>query len=390
MTVGPLFEKIMNCKEKIIILQGGGDAGKTVTTLQYLGVMATQDPGAIITVTAQDGPNLKKGAMRSFQNYVAPDLRKHIQSFNQTDRHYTFKQADQKGNKSLIEFSGFQDGQDAAGSERDYLFINECNSRTYEFFWQLQRKTRKKVILDYNPTSKFWVHSKIIDGEERQFQGKWKLFIVDHRHNPFLSQEDHDSYESISDPDMFRVYSRGLTGKIKGLIFGHFQKCDGPPAVYDRIIWGMDYGFTNDQTAIVKMWIAGKKRWAKEICYEPGISEESIKTLMEINGYEHGQAIYGDSANAGNINALRRIGLPVNPAIKGPGCEAARISKVRQHECFYFDSPNFEKELGMYKFVMAQDIVTGKEIMTNQPIKGWDHLCDAFAYADYTDSFRHR
>jgi len=214
MTVGPLFEKIMNCKEKIIILQGGGDAGKTVTALQCLGVWGSSQKGQVITVTGLDGPNLKKGAMRSFQNHVQPDIQHWLASFNKTESLFTYKSG------SIMEFTGFADKNDAVGSERDYLYINECNNKPYEFFWQLQRKTRKKVILDYNPTSAFWVHSKImglVDGEvpEKQFAGKWRRFIVDHRHNPFLSQEDHDSYENIGDPDMFRVYARGFTGKIK-------------------------------------------------------------------------------------------------------------------------------------------------------------------------------
>lgn len=383
MKTGPLFTKIFNCPKKIVILQGGGDSSKTITALQYFVVDSLRRSGTLTTVTAQDIPNIKSGVLRAFQKYVLPYFASYVKEYNKSDRIYTFR------NGSLLEFKSFDDEQDARGAERDNLFINEANSITYQMFWQLQRKTRRKIILDYNPTSAFYVHERLLSGNEKQFVGKCQLYITDHRHNPFLTVEEHEAYESISDPDLFKVYARGLTGKIKGLIFSHFKKCDGPPEKFDRIIYGIDYGYTNDETAIMKIWCSGRQRYCKELGYQSGLPALTIKQLLISNGYQAGEIVYSE-ADPNMVNQLRQIGLSVQPAIKGPGCEAARISKVREHECFYFDSPNFEKELMNYKWVTAQDVVTGKEVMTNQPIKGWDHLCDAFAYADYTDSFRTR
>ena len=132
-------------------------------------------------------------------------------------------------------------------------------------FGRLQRKTRRRVIIDYNPTAPFWAHTNLIDGGEKQFAGKWKMYITDHRHNPFLSEDDHAMYENISDPDLFNVYLKGYDWKDKGLILGHFKEVDKIPQC-DRYVWGIDYGYTNDPTAIVK-WalLAGKdisKRYA--------------------------------------------------------------------------------------------------------------------------------
>lgn len=381
MKTGPLFLKLRECEKKIIILQGGGDSGKTTSALQYLGVDSIENDRLLTTITGQDIPNLKGGALRTFEKYVLPDIDSHIQSYNKTDRIYTLK------NKSVIEFKSFENELDARGSERDNLFMNEANSQTYNLFWQLQRKTRRKVILDYNPTAPFFVHETIMSGKEAQFNGKWERFITDHRHNPFLTKEEHEAYESISDPDLFRVYARGLTGKIKGLIFGHFKKVDLFPEA-GRIIWGCDYGYTNDPTALVKIACEGRKRTGKELCYRPGVTAEEIRDLLFLNGYNIEQPFYSE-ADPNMINQLRMLGIPAMPAIKGPGSIIAGISKVRQYECFYTaDSLNFEKELGMYKWVMAQDLATGKEVMTNQPMDAWNHCCDGFRMACYTDSFR--
>lgn len=381
---GPLLPKLLACDKKIIVLQGGGDAGKTVQALQYLGIQGTQNHNALITAVAQDIPNIKGGALRSFQKYVAPDIKPYLEAYNKSDRIYTYK------NQSLFEFKSFEDEEDAKGSERDYLFVNEANKIPWGVFWQLQRKTRKKVIIDYNPSNSFWAHSELLSGKNKEFNDKVQLYIVDHRHNPFLSSEDHEAYENISDPELFRVYARGLTGRIKGLIFGHFKKCASWPENPDRTIWGLDYGYTNDPTALVKIAVVGRQRYHRECCYEPGLSAETIKDLLIKNGWEDGQMIYSE-ADPNMINQLAMLRMPVLPAIKGPGSLVASIGKVKEFECFYTeDSVNFEKEILNWKWVEAEDVQTGKKVMTNVPMDGWDHCCAASRYANYTDSFRHR
>lgn len=375
----PLFVKLRECQKKIIILQGGGDAGKTVTTLQYLGITAKEHNGLIITVTANSLPNLKRGALTSFQRYVYPFIKDHISSYNKQENTYYFK------NGSIIEFKSFNDELDARGSERDYLFMNEANSQQYSMFWQLNRKTRIQTILDYNPTSTFWVHTNILEGGEQEFNGEWKYFQLDHRHNPFLSERDHQRYESMSDPDLFKVYARGETGKITGLIFGHFVQVNEIPKDIDRVIWGIDYGYTNDPTAIVKVSIKGRERYYEEVCYEPGMSATHIKQVMDNLGRKPDEMLYSEIDNE-MILQLRKLGVRVTQAKKGPGSRVAGISKMREFASYYIGQ-NFDKEIMNYKYVTVTDTLTGKTILTNEPMDGNDHLCQAATYATYTDSF---
>lgn len=388
MKTGPLFLKLQECKKKYIVCQGGGDAGKTVTILQRLALKCINKGKRLATVASMTIPAAKAGALRTFQKYVVPDVQNYIHKYNETDRTYTFY------NNSKLEFKSYEDELAAQGSERDDLFVNECNHQPYNIFWQLKRKTRDQIFLDYNPVSPFWVHDKLLKRSEddREYFNKVQLYIVDHRHNPFLSVEDHEAYENIADPDLFRVYSRGLTGKLKGLVFGHFRKWNGIylPENSARYFYGIDYGYTNDPTAIVKVAVDGRRRVAKQLAYETGLPAETIKNIIINSGYKSKDEIYSE-ADPNMINQLRLLGMPCDPAIKGPGSIAAGIGKVREHECYYTtDSDKFEHELGVYKWIEATDIITGKQIMTNQPIDAWNHLCDAFRMGDYTDSFRHR
>lgn len=393
MKVNPLFHKLISDTTPIIVCQGGGDSSKTTSILQRIATLHTQEPHVLTTVTGQDMPNIRGGALKTFDDYALcdRDIYRYVHRFNANETTYYWK------NGSKTQFKAFSDEQDVRGSERQYLFMNEVNAFPFMMFWQLQRKTRRQTWIDYNPTSRFWVHEKLLPGQmqDKQYWNRVKLYITDHRHNLFLTPEEHAMYENISDPDMFMVYSRGMTGKIKGLIFGHFVPCEELPAVQpgDRILWGIDYGYTTDPTAVVKIIKRGRQRWAHECCYEPGLSAERIVEVMTANGFQWSydpevESIYSE-ADPDMVNQLRALGLPVMPAIKGAGTVKAGIAKVRQHECYATRaSVNFWKELAVYKFLTDEDMITGKEVMINKPVDSWDHCCDAFRYADYTDSFR--
>ncbi len=405
MQFGPLLPKILECKKRIIVLQGGGDSLKTTSILQAIAVKHTQEKRVKSTITSVDLPKIRGGPLETFKRYAYEDVAPYVAKYNESSLTYYYR------NGGVQEFKAFEDDEDAKGSEREYLFVNECNAIPYMLFWQLQRKTKKQIFLDYNPTARFWVHDKILPGpsQEPEYRDQVQAFFSDHRHNPFLSKAEHDRYENIRDKDLFNVYARGKTGKVRGLIFGHFQKLlkweeeliDGKRYIngdlIDRILWGGDYGFTNDPTAFVKICVSGRKRYLKECCYTPGLSDDQICDTLVASGWEDEQVIYSETATGGTdmINRLRQKGLPVYPAIKAV---APGISKVREYDCYYYsDFPsehdpsmsNFEKEVTTYKFLEGDDLITGASVMLNVPVDGWDHLCDASRYGIYTDTFRY-
>lgn len=413
---GPLFLKIEECKKKVIVLQGGGDAAKTVTALQNLAVKAINQKGIQVTVVGIDIPNLKRGAMRAFRKYVAkhPQINPYISFYNKSDREYHFK------NGSIISFVSFEDEEDARGAEHDYVFMNEANLMSYNLFWELQRKCRKQILIDYNPSFPFWAHAKLIKGEEKQFEGKVQLFIVDHRHNPFLTEEAHDAYENISDPERFRVYARGMTGQIKGSIF-RFKKVDQLPELWgvdakgERVLipwqfgFGMDIGYTTDKTTIVKVYWNGKDHYYQELLYKSNdeiqdeINEKSlkddagspltieayIKKILVSNGMMTSTIIWGDH-DKNMSNKLRRIFVPYRMAKKGPNSVVASISSVKRYNGYYFQSPNLEDELKSYIWATGVDVLTGNEVSTGQPVDGKpDHCIAAIRYFEHSYAMRY-
>lgn len=380
-TTGPIFDHLFKSEYRITVLQGGTSSGKTYSTLQYLFVKAITTPKIIIAVVAQDIPNLKKGALRDALKIVgsAPELRDYLQDFNKSDRILTFK------NGSILEFNAYQDEQDARGGRRDILYVNEANAISYQIYWQLSIRTSTKIIIDYNPTSSFWAQEKVIIRPEAE------RVISDHRHNPFLSPELHAQIEGITDPDLWKVYARGMTGILKGTIYPNWTEVPDDYFTFsDGVIWGIDYEGTSnrkdaDPTAVDR--IAFKPKDCPydfvidRVWYGKNATSEVIEAAMLAKGYKSGQPAYCDHNGATTTVELRQRGIWAMPAIKGPILPGLLF--LRKHKIAYTESCVEKKEeLGKYKFLEIEGV------LTNIPIDGWDHSLSADRYAIYSHALR--
>lgn len=363
-----LFELNLNSKASVVVNQGGTSSGKTYAILQVLFIIANNEPGCTITVVGQDIPNLKVGALRDAQTIVAgsPGLKQIIDSFNKSDRVYTFK------NGSIIEFNSYDDEQDAKSGKRDYAFFNEANGITFSIYQQIALRTKKRVFIDYNPDAEFWCHEHIIPAAGTD------LFITDYRHNPFLDSSVRDKIEALKDIDLelWKVYARGKTGKIEGLIFREWSLCEAIPVDATLIGIGLDFGFTNDPTACVAVYKQNGELWIDELIYETRLTNDLIVERLKMLSIDMGWEIIADSAEPKSIQEIANGGFNILPAEKGPDSVRAGINTLKRHKMNVTKaSQGLRRELARYKWAVDKD---GKSI--NKPIDVFNHSIDALRY----------
>lgn len=379
----PVFQANYESKAKIVVDQGGTSSSKTVSIMQRLFLYALSEKGCVITVTGESLPNLRKGAYRDAEwlYSITPQLQAQVKFWNKTDRIIYFR------NGSLMEFTSNLDEQSAKAGKRDYLFVNECNGVPWAIFFQLAIRTRKQVFIDYNPTVRFWAHDNLIgtDPSTNELSATVQLIISDHRHNPFLSQEEHAKIEGIKDKQLWLVYARGKTGNVTGLIFPDWQKI--PDEQFPReepFFGGLDFGYTNDPTAGVKICKVGESIFLHELCYTPGIAPVQMKQIFYANGFNKNTPVYCDH-DPDQINQLRRHGILAMPAVKGPGSINSGIVQLKEYKVFYTaSSVNVHEERSRYMWLV--DPLTGKS--TNTPIDQWNHIIDAARIGVHTHYFR--
>jgi phage terminase large subunit len=349
----------------IIINQGGTSSGKTYSILQNLFLHAIENDRCIITVAGQDIPNLKVGPIRDAHNIVeqTEGLNNYILEYNKSDRVFTFV------NGSIIEFKSYDDSQDAKQGKRDYLFLNEANGVDKIIWDELYIRTKKKSYIDYNPNNEFWVHTELIG------KPNVTLIISDHRHNTFLDQKIHDKIEAIDDPELYKVYARGLTGKLEGVIFRDYNVVSAVDTDAKLIGYGLDFGFSNDPTALVALYSHSGELIIDELIYDKGLLNVRISDLMRelgVNG-----RIVADSAEPKSIAELSAYGWQIEGAKKGPDSIRQSINTLKRYKLNVTQrSNNLKKELNGYKWKQNKD---GK--LDNEPVDFLNHAIDALRYA---------
>lgn len=365
--------ELCQAKTRRIVHQGGASAGKTVNILIALMYLAINDkfPG-VTTITSQSFPHLKAGAMRDFEMFVYPKFLRSIKSYHKTDHTITLR------NGSIIEFKTYQNEFVARGPRRKRLFINEANTFDYMTYFQLDNRTAETTILDYNPTIRFWVHDKVIGEKGTAFR------ISDHRQNPFLPIEKHQEIEDIKDLELWKVYARGATGNVTGLIYPNWTIIEDIPFGVEKFIYGIDYGYTNDPTAMVQVGRLGNKLYLDELVYQTGsIPPKQIKKLLIANEYRDDYPIYSEH-DPDMIKQLRMLDVNVLAARKGAGSLNAGIEKLKEFDVYYTGrSRNIKRETGMYIWKKNE---LGDP--TNTPIDLNNHILDATRYAVYTHFYR--
>jgi len=359
-----LFRANLEADTKIVINQGGTWSSKTYSILQALTYIALTDSGCLITIVGQDIPNLKRGALRDFQNiyYDSPVIEKQITNFNKSERTYQF------GNGSIIEFMSYDNAQDAKSGKRDYLFLNEANGIDVGIAKQLIIRTKKRVFIDYNPDAEFWVHTEYLDNPSASF------IYSDHRNNQFVPDEIRAEIEDLKNKDieLWKVYARGVTGRIEGLIYRHWSQVDSFP--HDvPFVYGLDFGY-NHPSALIKTGWSDEAFYVEEMIYGSGYTTADLISEMKKLGLGNVE-IYGDAARPDTIEEMCQAGFNVFSAEK-PVKDG--INAVKSRPLRVVGSPNVVQELKTYKWRADKN---GKAL--DEPVKFNDDAMDAMRYGIY-------
>jgi len=362
-----LYRQNYTSAADVVVNQGGTSSGKTYAILQVLFSKAINEV-CTITIVGQDIPNLKVGALRDAIDIHNGDeaIKQQVTFYNRSDRVFSFL------NGSIMEFNSYDNDQDAKSGKRDYLFVNEANGIPYNIYEQLSLRTRKQVYIDYNPDTSFWVHDKVIPIPSTE------LIISDHRHNPFLSEKIREKIEALKskDLDLWKVYARGITGRIEGLIFKKWYVLNEGFNDKKLIGYGIDFGFSNDPTTLIEVRMQDGELYVKELIYETGLTNQDISSRMDALNVSRGALIVADSAEPKSIEELRRLRWTIDGVKKGKDSVMFGINLLKGYAInVHSSSKNLIKELEQYKWKVNKN---GDSL--NVPIDEYNHAIDALRY----------
>ncbi|PPG60274.1 PBSX family phage terminase large subunit [Rathayibacter sp. AY1C5] len=369
--------KISSLRRRLRIIQGGTSASKTFSILAYLIHVAQTNPDILISVVSESLPHLKLGAIRDFRFIMKAQRYWDENAWSKGDLYYTF------ANGAVLEFFSV-DSSKAHGPRRDVLFLNECNNVTYEVYTQLETRTRKLVILDYNPTSEFWVHTEVMPHNPHDF------LKLTYRDNEALEPAIVRSIESrMHDANYWRVYGLGEIGLLEGVIYENWEQVEAVPEGAQLLRHTLDFGFTNDPSAVVDLYRYEGGFLLDERLYLTDQKNKALANALRTAewltpaaqdgtyvGRTHTLTI-ADSSEPKSIAEIRDYGVLITGAVKGPDSIDYGIQLVQQQKLYVTArSVNLIKELRNYAWKI--DKKTGKSL--NVPIDDWNHALDAVRY----------
>lgn len=359
--------------KRYLVAQGGMRAAKTYSMLMLIISWCQTNADKVATVASMSYPHLSRGAIRDFQTIMkAADIWE-PERWNQSSKIYTF------GNGTILEFISV-DNMSAHGPARDLLFVNEANDMDFQTFQNLAFRTTGKVIIDYNPTHEFWAHQLVKDEKDNA-----DFIILTYKDNEALAPSIRKAIESRrpkpgEEPsNWWTVYGLGQIGSLEGNVYSGWTPISEVPSDYVLRRYGVDFGFSNDPTAIVGVYENenGDIILDEKLCKTKVLTPQLVSIIKELP-----DGLYVcDNARPEIIAELQANGIRAIPCNKTAGeklnGKRYNIELVQRRQIKYTSrSKELEREYLSYAWRKKK---TGEYI--DEPQDGNDHIMDAIAYA---------
>lgn len=447
------YAPLYDLKTRYCIITGGRGSGKSHAE-SAAEVVNTFTPGQVALFTRYTMASAEISIIPEFWDKV--ELMGYNSIFHKSDNSIR--------NKLTNSFIYFRGIKTSSGNQTANLksisgltrwILDEAEELTDEtIFDKIDLSIREKdanirVIMILNPTDEnhFLMRRFFRDkGVDYDFNGvKGDCTYI---HTTYLDniQNLDDSFIKIADevkerdPDKYRHIFLGYpTSASAGAVYKSWQSVSVfPDNLYTW--YGVDFGFVNDPTAIMRIAHDRKTRtiYLHEVCYRKGMSNSDIARVifqdyreMDYVLYDDGDNIirrqsgvllvngntveasdvkdylttaglkaiypyiskelsnrnkcitpvYCDSAEQKSIADLRIWGLSAYPCIKGAGSVVSQINFVNFFNIRYTEgSLNITNELANYVWAKAPD---GQYL--NKPVDAFNHLMDAARYGIFTE-----
>ena len=360
------IDEAVNQGYRYIFLRGSTRSGKTIACLQYIIIECLKTPNLSATIARATQVSLKNTILVDFKDIMNSMEVWDWGVFNKVDNTYTFP------NKSVIRFVGMDDTTSRLkGMKSDIAMVDEVNSVDIDPYEQLNIRLSKWVLCPYNPelTPDHW----ILKYEEREDA---KLLISNWRQNSFLDERTRKAIRDLklTNPDLYEIYSEGRIVEPREKIFTEVQTYTQAPET-KQVYYGIDYGYSSDPSAVIKVSVDGKTLYCEEVLYEKGLTNQDLAHLIKTEGITRDDAVVADSSEPKSIQELNREGPRVVGVKKGSGSILYGIQKMKSFNILIKeDSENLIREWNNYKFKKDR---SGN--ITNIPI-GDDQALDALRY----------
>lgn len=369
-----------NPNEDVFVIRGGQGASKTISILQLIiqSLLSSEKEASVLS-----------SELSKMKRTVVRDYKKICKDWGVFKTEHDYNKAESKHEYftgSYLDFLGADVNDVGKGFRRDILYINEADKMDIDTAVQFISRAGLTII-DYNPDCLFWGDDYINENnfitltfEDNEYLSESeKRSILDYKtkgfYNPELPFELLFKDDNIKNPywaNKWKVYGLGMVGALDGVVFSNWKQIDSVPPEAKLLGYGIDFGYSNDPTAIVEVYKYNDKRILNEICYSKGLSNAEIAKYIDTK-----LPAYCDSAEPKSIDELSKYRVNAYPVRKGNDSINYGVQLMQEQNYLVTKkSVNVINEL--QKYTWAKDKKTGDSL--NKPIDNFNHAMDAIRY----------
>lgn len=239
----------------------------------------------------------------------------------------------------------------------------------------------KRVCMYFNPTFRsHWIARRFFNGQWVKYRYDGKILIVHstHRDNRFLDAQDHEKIESKTGY-LHDVYALGKWGVLGDLIFTNWEVRDCKDFNFDRTVYGLDFGFSNDPSAALKIGVDEPRKtlYIQGEIYGHGMTNDVL--AVKAKPLVGNNLVWCDCAEPKSITELHRQGengINAQPCQKGRDSVWHSIQWLQQWKIIVDKNcTNTINELSQYQWEKNKD-----GISLNEPVGINDHCIAALRY----------
>ena len=299
-------------------------------------------------------------------------------------------------NGSEIIFKGADDPEKLKGlSDVDMVIMDELNEFTEMDFETIDQSIRgvhqeNSIFLSHNPVpripgSVFWFERlfrqpKELGKHEEYYDENLGSTVcvmkTTYKHNlkcPENRKKRLEGYKHTN-PALYKLWARGEYTEIKGVILTGWDVVKSVPESADLIGNGLDFGFSEDPAACLRVWGNKKEIWVKGLVYCTGLTNSELHDRMRQRGVDTHDKTVADSAEPKSIEDIFRIGLRGIRGVKKRANYKAEMAQILQGMTIHLVDGDIDLQREFSTWSWDED-KTGK--LLPRPRDGNDHYMDA-------------
>ena len=352
---------------RYIINQGSTRSSKSFSAMQVNVLRRIINPGTRSIVAGITLDIVKSTSLRDVKKILGSNYTK-IGTFYKSEMSYLFN------NGSEIKFISAEKPEKFHGVDSDDVFLEEPNiwKEPDELIKQLSMRCNGFIMLTLNPSRKLkWL-------DNLQKREDTILIHSTYKDNQFLSKRIINEIETRSKTDEIykSIYKDGIyVANTELSVFKNWHMVDEMPAKEKCkwIVYGLDFGWSNDQTALVELRFYDSNLYVKEHLYELEMTTAALyEKLKDIK-----EPIVCDNSEPRLVTELKMKGIKnLRKTRKPKGSKLTNVKQLQNLTIFVESkSLNFKTEIELYQYKK----VNGE--MTSILREKEDHALDATFYA---------